>query len=101
VDDNTEKHLNTVSVFNGPPPKIVSSKNGETGIADVAVWIKKQVADGLLLHEIGVIVWSGRESPRAEAVLNSAGVPYKVLDDHVANLHGFASVSTIRPFSIV
>ncbi len=96
VDGNSEDRANTVSVFNGPSPEVITCKNEEAEVAAVAAWIKKQVADGLLPHEIGVIVRSGSELSRAEAALGGAGVPYKILDDHVVTLHGFASVSTMH-----
>lgn len=96
VDGNTEDRANTVSVFNGAPPEVIASENEAAEIDAVAGWIKRQVADGLLPHEIGVIVRSANELSRAEAALDGGGVPYKILDDHVVTLHGFASVSTMH-----
>jgi len=47
-------------------------------------------------HEIGVFVRSDAEIERAQAAVESAGLPMKVLDEHVATASGYVSVSTMH-----
>lgn len=47
-------------------------------------------------HELGVFVRSNSEVDRAIAMVEQAGIPYKVLDAHVATSAGHISVSTMH-----
>lgn len=96
IDGNVETRRGTVSVFNGPAPSIrIFDSQNEEGSA-VAVWLGDRVKDGLAPHEIGVFVRSNAELERAQAAVTAAGLPYKVLDEHVETVSGKASISTMH-----
>ena len=81
VDGNIEERDKTVSVFNGPSPlvKIFNGEEEETEF--IARWIKRMSVQGILPEEIGVFVRSESEIPRAIAVAEEAGLPYRILDN--------------------
>ncbi len=82
VDGNVEERRGTVSVFNGPVPEIVECDSPEAEIAQVRDWLKDQRSEGLALQEIGVIVRSEQELPRAVAAIKGAGMAYDTLDEN-------------------
>lgn len=96
IDGVTENRSDTVSVFNGPPPeiRILSAEVEET--AFVAGWIKGHIEGGVLPHEFGVFVRSPAQLERAQAAVKTAGVPFKILDEHVETASGFVSISTMH-----
>lgn len=96
VDGNAEDRSDTVSVFNGPPPRvrILSDHDDESDI--VGQWLAECTADGIQPHEIGVFVRSDAQIGRAVRAVELAGLPYQVLDDHVATTHAHLSVSTMH-----
>jgi len=96
VDDNSENRSDTVSVFNGPPPVIRTFKGESEEIKAVGNWIVEQAKAGVLPHEFGVFVRSEAQLERAQAAVEAAGIPYKVLDEHVETLSGHVSISTMH-----
>ncbi len=96
ADGNAEKRDDTVSVFNGPPPSVVSAKSEGEERDIVAKWLKDTSASGLLPHEFGVFVRSAAELERAKAAVTQAGLPFKVLDEHVETVTGHVSVGTMH-----
>jgi len=96
VDGNTEERRGTVSVFNGPKPSIQVLDSVDDEINTVSQWLSDRTKEELMPHEIGVFVRSDAEIERAQAAVKSAGLPMKVLDDHVATASGFVSVSTMH-----
>jgi superfamily I DNA/RNA helicase len=96
VDGNTEERRGTVSVFNGPAPVIRTFESEEAEIAAAADWIASRHEEGVAPHEIGVFVRSDAQLPRARAAVERAGLPFKVLDEHVETAHGQVSVATMR-----
>lgn len=96
VDGNAEDRSDTVSVFNGPPPRvrILSDHDEESDV--VGHWLTECTADGIQPHEIGVFVRSDAQIGRAVRAVELAGLPYQVLDDHVATTHGHLSVSSMH-----
>lgn len=96
VDDNSEIRSDTVSVFNGPPPVIHTLKDESEEIKAVGNWIAECSQAGILPHEIGVFVRSEAQLERAQAAVNTAGVPFKILDEHVETLSGHVSISTMH-----
>ena len=49
----------------------------------------------MMPHEIGVFVRSEAELDRARAAVAQAGLPFKVLDEHVEPSHGQVSIGTM------
>lgn len=96
VDGNTEDRRGTVSVFNGPPPVIKAFGTQDEEMRAVAAWLKERVAEGVAAHEIGIFVRSSKEMPRAQAAMELAGLPCRVLDEHVEVTSGFASAGTMH-----
>ena len=96
VDGNSEDRSDTVSVFNGPPPTIRMLKSEEEEIKAVGGWLSEQVKAGVLPHEIGLFVRSAAQLDRAKAAAKEAGIPFKVLDEHVETTSGHLSISTMH-----
>ena len=96
VDGNTDDRKDTVSVFNGPAPviQILTSENEE--IKTVSAWLSEKVKAGVAPHEFGIFVRSEAEIPRARAAIEDAGIPFKVLDEHVETTSGYVSISTMH-----
>src|SRR5690606_27476100 len=83
VDGNVEDRRGTISVFNGPPPTIVVAENEDEEIDLVATWLSECNAGGVNPGEIGVFVRSEAELARAERALQTAGLPYVLLDEEM------------------
>jgi superfamily I DNA/RNA helicase/mRNA-degrading endonuclease RelE of RelBE toxin-antitoxin system len=96
ADGNSESRKATVSVFNGPPPRVSVSKSQADETATVADWLREALAGGVAAHEIAVFVRSEAEIERAKAAVVAAGIPFKVLDERVDTEFGHASVSTMH-----
>jgi superfamily I DNA/RNA helicase len=96
ADGNAEKRNDTVSVFNGPPPTVVTAKNEQEERDAIATWIKERMSEGAVPHELGVFVRSDSQLPRAKAAVTAAGLPFKVLDERVETTSGNASVCTMH-----
>ena len=96
VDGNAENRLETVSVFNGPPPVVCVCATADEETAAVATWVKERLANGVQVHEIGMFVRSSEQLDRAQAAAKAAGVPSAVLDHHVEIKPGRVSLSTMH-----
>jgi hypothetical protein len=83
VDGNSEDRSDTVSVFNGPPPAIRVLKSEREEIKTVGGWLAERATAGVLPHEVGLFVRSAAQLDRAKAAAREAGMPFKILDDHV------------------
>lgn len=96
VDGNEEQRQGTISVFDGPPPLVKSLDTEIAEIQAVSDWLLDMVNDKKVsFAEIAVIVRSEVEIPRAIAAIESANLPFKVLDDHVETTIGFVSLATM------
>jgi ATP-dependent exoDNAse (exonuclease V) beta subunit len=96
VDGNTETRNDTVSVFNGPPPVIQVFKTEDAEIKAVGAWLALQSGAGVLPQECGVFVRSEAQLPRARAAVTSAGLPFKLLDQHGETTDGQVSIITMH-----
>ena len=96
VDGNTEVRSDTVSVFNGPPPAILTLKDESAEIKAVGAWIGERAKAGVLPHEFGVFVRSAAQLDRAQAAVKGAGLAHKILDEHVETISGHVSISTMH-----
>jgi len=96
VDGISEDRSDTVSVFNGPPPRIHVLKSESEEIATVGKWIVEQAKAGVLPHEFGVFVRSETQLDRARAAVKEAGMAFKILDEHVETTSGHVSISTMH-----
>jgi superfamily I DNA/RNA helicase len=96
VDGNQEKRSDTISVFNGPVPQIIEYADQEEETCAVAAWISQCSQKDIIPSEIGVFVRSQNEISRAVAAVESAGLPYTVLDEKIQLKSGHLSVSTMH-----
>ena len=97
VDGNMEERRGTVSVFNGVPPEITVLDSPEDETSAVANWLSAlKTAENILPHEIGVFVRSPAQLERASKAVQKAGLPFKVLDEQIETISGYASIGTMH-----
>ncbi|MSO22256.1 MAG: hypothetical protein EXQ58_03160 [Acidobacteria bacterium] len=96
LDGNTEERAHAVSVFNGPSPDIRVLNSQEEEINTVSAWLSERKQAGVAPHECGVFVRSEAELDRAHAAVKEAGIPFKILDEHLETTSGTLSISTMH-----
>lgn len=96
VDGITEDRSDTVSVFNGPQPTVQVLKTINDEVKSVSNWMRARTQTGFLPHEFGVFVRSAAQIDRASQAVVAAGLPFKVLDEHVDTESGFVSIGTMH-----
>lgn len=96
ADGITEERTGTISLFNGPVPDIRIFDNTDDEINGVAEWLSDLKDNGIKPHEIGVIVRSAAQLDRAEAAVQKANLPHKILDQKVESTSGKVSISTMH-----
>ena len=96
IDGNREDRHDTVSVFNGPPPTIITLISESEEIDTVSEWLSQRKAEGLRPHEMGIFVRSTAQVDRARSAVDKSELPYKILDEHVATMGGYASIGTMN-----
>ncbi|MFL6601892.1 MAG: 3'-5' exonuclease [Steroidobacteraceae bacterium] len=96
ADGNTETRGDAISVFNGVPPIVQTFADEGTEGSAVGAWLAEHVKNSVAPHEIALFVRSDAEIPRARAAVETAGIPYKVLDERVEAISGFAAVGTMH-----
>ena len=96
IDGNTEERSGTISVFNGPEPSMAIAESTEEESKTVADWLSELTARSLEPHEISVFVRSTDQIDRATSAIESAGLRFTVLDDHLQTTVGHVSVSTMH-----
>jgi len=96
VDGNTEERHGIVSVFNGPKPTITVYESQKDEIKGVGVWLMERIGEGMAPHEIGLFVRSAAELDRGRGAVETAGNPFKILDDKVETAGGHVSISTMH-----
>ena len=96
VDGNVENRRRIVSVFNGENPDIRVCESDEQEVEEVGQWIAQRVADGVLPHEICVVVRSKEQIGRGVEAAQKTGSQLKVLDEQIEASAGKLSVSTMH-----
>jgi superfamily I DNA/RNA helicase len=96
VDGNTEERTGTISVFNGPKPEIMILDTAEDEIKTVGKWLLDRKNEGLMLHEMAIFVRSEAELIRSRSAVEKAGLPFKVLDEHIETVSGHVSICTMH-----
>jgi mRNA-degrading endonuclease RelE of RelBE toxin-antitoxin system len=96
VDGIVEKRNETISVFSGPSPEIVTYENEEDEIAAVSTWLTHRSEEGVVSEEIGVFVRSENQIQRAKTALELAGLNYRILDQKVETQSDYASLCTMH-----
>jgi hypothetical protein len=96
VDDREEERKGTISVFEGPAPRVSLAADEAAEIADVASFIRAAIADGVAPAEIGVFVRSRRELDRARAAVEAAGLSAVELSERAIALGDRAAIGTMH-----
>jgi superfamily I DNA/RNA helicase len=96
VDENAEDRRGTVSVFNGPEPRVIASESQEAERTAVAAWLKQLADHGVQPQEMGIFVRSDAQLPRARDAVEQAGLTPCQLDDSLAARHGQTTVATMH-----
>jgi superfamily I DNA/RNA helicase len=96
ADGNVAERNDTISVFNGPSPTIRVAPSEEAETELVADWLARHRDAGLRLSEVAVFVRSAGQIDRARHVVERAGVPYKILDDHHEVADGHLVIATMH-----
>jgi superfamily I DNA/RNA helicase len=96
VDGLVEDRRGTISVFNGPEPTIKTFDTPEDEFEAVCEWLTERKKEGVAAHEIGIFVRSAAENDRARAAVEHSGTPYKILDENVETVSGYASICTMH-----
>jgi hypothetical protein len=81
VDGNTEDRRATISVFNGPAPRVHVAGTADEEFAVVGRWLAERAAEGIAPGEMAVFVRLAAELPRARATVQAAGLSVSLLDD--------------------
>jgi superfamily I DNA/RNA helicase len=71
-------------------------KSEKDEIKAVGGWLAERVKAGILPNEIGLFVRSAAQLERARAAAKQAGMPCKVLDEHVEAVGGHLSICTMH-----
>jgi len=96
IDGNSEDRSDTVSVFNGPPPTVLSCATEAEEIKAVGNWIAEQAKAGVAPHEFGLFVRSEAQLERAKAAAKASGIAFRVLDERVETVSGHISIGTMH-----
>ena len=96
VDGNTETRRDAISVFNGAPPVIQTFADEAAEIKAVGEWLAARIAEKVAPHEIGIFARSADQLNRAKAAAEAAKLPYKILDERVEAIGGFAAIGTMH-----
>jgi hypothetical protein len=96
LDGAEEDRTGVQSVFDGPPPLIQAHKSQEAEKEAVAAWIVESVADGVSPGEIGVLVRTEDEFPRARRAIEAAAHEFESLADGIPSDPGRVVVATMH-----
>jgi mRNA-degrading endonuclease RelE of RelBE toxin-antitoxin system len=98
VDGNIENRRNTISVFNGPAPKVELHQDSEQECQSIGQWITEQLASGLQPDQIGIFVRDRAQLNRAIAAIQQAGATPVSLNNLSNDLSsdGCIAVSTMH-----
>ncbi|MGR3783826.1 MAG: 3'-5' exonuclease [Albimonas sp.] len=96
VDGNEESRRGVVSVFSGPEPEVVKATDDEHEVEAVANWIEARIAEGIAPVEIGLVVRTVAQAPRAQTACEAAGLRWRSLAGGGTPEPGFASICTMH-----
>jgi superfamily I DNA/RNA helicase len=96
VDGNKEERRGTVSLFNGPKPRIQVLASMKLEIQTVAQWLQRLATEGVRPEEIAIFVRSAAQIERAKSAILKAEMSANVLDESVDTAAGRVSISTMH-----
>lgn len=95
VDGNAESRKGTISLFDGPAPRIATVASEEVEQVAVALWIAERLEDGVAPEEIAVFVRSDSELDRARTAVEESGASVLVGTMHEAKGLEFRAVAVM------
>lgn len=96
VDGETQDRRGTISVFDGPEPRLERFADADAEARAAGAWLAARVAAGARLHEVGVFVRHEGLLHRAHAALAHAGLEGAVLDGAASPPEGRVAVATMH-----
>jgi superfamily I DNA/RNA helicase len=96
VDGNAETRRDAISVFNGVPPRVQTFKDPKEELKAVGEWLAARIGESVAPHEIGIFVRSAEQLGRAKAAAEAAKLPFKILDQRVEGVSGFAAIGSMH-----
>lgn len=96
VDGVSEDRTGTISVFSGPEPQVRRCDSIQEEGKVISAWIKSQVAAGLSLKEICIIVRSDAEVSRAADAVALSGHKSTQLDYSTSAAHDAITIATMH-----
>ena len=96
VDGVEEDRLGTISIFNGPKPKIEIFADSIAEIEKVGLYISEAIDEGIPADEIGIFVRSKDELQRARSTVQRAGQKALEFSDKIEDRTGCISIGTMH-----
>ena len=96
VDGLGDERSRTVSVFNGPEPRIMLAAGEAEEITQVANWLRQRIDERFSPHEIGIFVRSIDQLPRAQRAVETAGLEHANLDAQLESEPQKISIATMH-----
>lgn len=96
VDGVVEDRRGTRSVFNGPNPEVSLTEDSTSEAQAVASWLSDRVKEGVEPKEIGIFVRSDEQLRRARTAVETAGLPYQLLDEDALPQEGKLTLATMH-----
>lgn len=96
VDGLADDRAGTISVFNGPEPKVLVLPDREAEAAQVATFLRDAIADGIAPSEMGLFVRTRDELPRPRAAIKSSGLDCLELSERGEDPAGRVSIGTMH-----
>lgn len=96
MDGVREERGDTISVFNGPIPRVRSFATAEEEVKAVATWLRDRTAEGVEPHEIGVFVRALAQLERARRAMVLAGIACREINAQVEVTSGHAAIGVMH-----
>lgn len=96
VDGLKEGRRGTVSLFDGPEPAVRLFPDDAAESKAVGAWVADRLRDGCAPEEIGLLVRSAAELPRARAAAKAAGAKATEFDEKVETVPGAVCISPMH-----
>jgi superfamily I DNA/RNA helicase len=96
VDGLKEGRRGTVSLFDGPEPAVRLFPDDSAESKAVGAWVAERLRDGCAPEEIGLLVRSAAELPRARAAAKAAGAKATEFDEKVETVPGAICISPMH-----
>jgi superfamily I DNA/RNA helicase/plasmid maintenance system killer protein len=96
VDGLKEGRRGTVSLFDGPEPAVRLFRDDAAESKAVGAWVADRLRDGCAPEEVGLLVRSAAELPRARAAAKAAGAKATEFDEKVETVPGAVCISPMH-----